>query len=101
MFAGVAVAVAVAVDVGVGVGLGVAPPPQPKRSLCSLNVSSGVLSVALAAITITLPDLFVALMFAHRDEVRVVSLSSRAPRLVRKASLRVLWLVYGCRPDPR
>src|SRR5450432_1212583 len=91
---GVAVGAGVGVAVGAGVGVGV-PPGQPNSSLCSLNVSSGVVSLTLAAITTTLPTLFAALKTAQREVVRVVLLSSRAPRLVKKASLNVLWLAIG------
>ena len=48
-----------------------------ESSLCSLNVSSGVVSVTLAAMTIVLPTL-PAFKSAQRDEVRVVSLSPGA-----------------------
>jgi len=81
---------------GVGVGVGVGAGAQPKRILCNLNPSSGVVVLVLAATTSTLPTLFAALMSAQRVEsVRVVLLSSRVPRLVRKASLNVLWLAIG------
>src|SRR5476651_289253 len=65
------VGVGVGVGVGAGVGVGVAP-GQPNSSLCSLNVSSGVVSLTLAAITTTLPTLFAALKTAQREVVRVV-----------------------------
>ena len=69
---------------------------QPNRILRSLNPSSGgVLSLVLAAITTTLPTLFAELMSAHREALLVVLLSSRVPRLVKKASLNVLWLAIG------
>ena len=60
-----------------------------------MNVSSGVVSLTLAEMTTTLPTLFAALKTAHREVVLVVSLSSRVPRLVKKASLKVLWLAIG------
>ena len=88
---GVGVGVCTGVAVAVAVGVGVAPPQPLNMSLWILNVSSGVVSLALAEMTTTLPDLLAALKTAQREVVRVVSLSSRAPRLVRKASLKVLW----------
>src|SRR5450432_2498606 len=83
-------------QVGVGVGVGVGAGAQPKRILRSLNPSSGVVSLVLAATTSTLPALFAALMSAQRGVALTdVSLSSRVPRLVKKASLNVLWLAIG------
>ena len=68
-----------------------------------MNPSSGVVSLALAEMTITLPTLLAELTSAQRGEVLVVSLSSRVPRLVRNASLKVLWLMIriGLGADPQ
>ena len=61
-----------------------------------LNSSSGLVSDAEAAMTTALPETPGELMFAHREAtVPVMLLSSRPPRLVKTASLNVMWLLNG------
>src|SRR3954464_15445208 len=71
---------------------GVATVPGHEVSILeTLNSSSE--SPTFAAITSTFPDTLPALMSAQCAAVKLVRLSSVNPRLVRKASLKVLCVV--------